>query len=424
MPTYDAFVFDEIRRIGRAWKAANPGDHDIEALFEKIGEMSWRRLVDNKSVEQILLEIDPAAVPPPPVIPPSTIERLHRDGTTFRTPANDLWPWRGFSFFLAYRRYLQGDPALSTDLAWLAANGVNIIRVFGPLDWSETAPDYTYPNCNIGKLRDFFRLCAGYGLYVEFVPGCYKFDQWPVFLQACYDAAKDEPNVFIEAVNEPAVHSVNKPDPRAIDTCNRHGILSAYGFYPVATDDPTAIPVKDYATIHTARDSAWARKARHAQEWQAIVKCPVVSDEPAKAIEPGFNYPGGKTDPDEFVWHHAICALWTPGSTLHTEEGKWGRIPTPNMRQYEILEAVRDQVWLKIGPEWQTGRYMGAHIGESPVDGKDLKIDGQDVWTYSSVHWRYKALAVRVARSHPNAQNGWQEQETWGPGHSIVRLSR
>lgn len=80
--TYDKFVFDEIRRIGKAWKDKNPNTpSDPEFWFEKIGEMSWRRLVDDKSVRQILLEIGvnpddygegPAPLPPIPVPPPSS----------------------------------------------------------------------------------------------------------------------------------------------------------------------------------------------------------------------------------------------------------------------------------------------------------------------------------------------------------------
>ena len=60
MADYTKFVFDEIRRIGKAWTDKNgdgTGVYDIEQLFEKIGEMSWRRLVDNKTVRTILQEI-------------------------------------------------------------------------------------------------------------------------------------------------------------------------------------------------------------------------------------------------------------------------------------------------------------------------------------------------------------------------------
>lgn len=60
---YNKFVFDEIRRIGKAFTDQNPGygTNDIELLFEKIGEQSWRRLVDKKSMHQIFSEmgVDP-----------------------------------------------------------------------------------------------------------------------------------------------------------------------------------------------------------------------------------------------------------------------------------------------------------------------------------------------------------------------------
>lgn len=56
MADYNKFVFDEIRRIGKAYTEHNHVS-DIEQLFEKVGEMSWRRLVDGKSVKTILTEI-------------------------------------------------------------------------------------------------------------------------------------------------------------------------------------------------------------------------------------------------------------------------------------------------------------------------------------------------------------------------------
>lgn len=88
MPDYNKFVFDEIRRIGKAWIDTNPGEHDIEQLFEKIGDMSWRRLVDNKSMKQIFEEIgvnpegygeppDPPT-PDPPIPSPINIPALQK----------------------------------------------------------------------------------------------------------------------------------------------------------------------------------------------------------------------------------------------------------------------------------------------------------------------------------------------------------
>jgi hypothetical protein len=97
-------------------------------------------------------------------------------------------------------------------------------------------------------------------------------------------------------------------------------------------------------------------------------------------------------------------------------------VPRPGQLQYAVAEAVRDHVF-RIGAEWQTGRYIGAHLSGSPVDGKDLKIGGTDIWTYSSLHTS-KALAVRCALSAPQAKAGWKEVSRWGPAGSILQLDK
>lgn len=452
MPTYNDFVFDEIRTIGRAWRAKNPDsfpaelpDGVVEHLFEKIGEMSWRRLVGEatmttggKSMRTILQEIgvnpDVYLPPEPPVGPglfPAESGRLHIDGEHFRTESNQLWQWRGYSWFLGYRDFLRGKDIVP-DLLWLRSVGVNLVRVFGPLNWIET-PDYTYQNFTTTRLGEFFDILAAYGLRVEFVPICYAFDLkiQRTLVQQIYDIAASRWNVLIEVANEP---HVNKTDPvtiidggsRLLDKVDRRGILTSYGIYqPYYTSANDPLPTLDYVTIHTTRDAAWHRKARHAQELQHLINKPCISDEPAKITEPGFDYPGGKNDPvmtpHEASWHFGICALWTAGGTVHTEEGKWGRIPTPGMLQHRVMEAVRDNVWLHIDPTWQSGKYNGSHSSSSPVD--DVEIGGQPVWTYSSLHDN-RALSVRCALSEPKPRNNWLVAEKWGPSNSFVRLVR
>ena len=359
---------------------------------------------------------------------PSDVRPLHIEGATFRDDTGALFQWRGYSWFLGYRRFLAGED-VTADLRQLRAMGFNLVRVFGPLDWPQT-PDYNYAHFNPERLGEFFALTASEGFYCEFVIGCYRFGDVTAqrqFAQRVYDIARHHPNVLIEAVNEPSVGG--KPDPVAmLAGVDRHGVLSAYGIHlPYYTQAQDELPTLDYCTIHTTRDSAWHRKARHAQELQHQLGKPTISDEPAKITEPDFDYPGGKNDPlhtpAEMVWHAAVCCLWTPGCTVHTEEGKWGRVPTVGMLQYTVLEAVQRDVWTRIGPEWQTGQYKGAHSSGSPVDGDGLQINGQDIWTYSSVH-PTKALAVRCALSEPRAINGWRMAEAWGPSGSLVRLER
>ena len=379
----------------------------------------WKLLREDATIEKVLRDIfgdNYAPAPPPPLggamFPPEA-GRLHIEGTTFRTESGELWQWRGFSWFLGFLRFCRGED-VTPDLRWLRANGFNIVRVFGPLPWAET-PDYRAEAFQFDRLGDFFRLLATHGLRCEFVPGCYAFPNFETFVQRCYDEARHW-NVLVEGVNEPNVG--DKPDPLTLDHVNRYDVLSAYGLYASYYRTPTVMPpALNYVTIHTTRDSAWHRKARHAQEVQHAIGKPCISDEPAKAIEENFSYPGGKRNPDEFVWHHAICALWTPGSTLHTEEGKWGRIPTHDMLQMRVVEAVRDSVWGEIDARWQTGHYAGSHMSSSPVD------HIQDIWSYSSVH-AGTALAVRCWRSRPTAVNGWRWTEAWGPADSIIKLER
>ena len=354
--------------------------------------------------------------------PPSVIRPLHIDGTTFRDDAGAVWQWRGYSWFLGYRRFLAGEDVVS-DLRWLKARGFNLVRVFGPLDWAQT-PDYHYGAFRMERLGEFFSLLAAEGFYCEFVIGCYRFGDVTAqrqFAQRVYDIAQHHANVLIEAVNEPSVGE--KPDPIAmLAGVDRRGVLSAYGLYASYYATPSVMPrTLDYVTIHTTRDAAWHRKARHAQEVQHATGKPTISDEPAKLTEPGFHYPGGKNDPiatpREAAWHFGVCCLWTPGGTVHTEEGKWGRVPSPDMLQYTVLERVKRDVWDKIDANWQTGRYTGSHLSSSPVQ------HVSDVWTYSSLHAE-RALSIRCAASQPQPKSGWQSVESWGDGQSFVRLER
>lgn len=337
--------------------------------------------------------------------------KLHIVGEHFYTEENQLWQWRGYSWFLGYRRFCNGED-VTPDLRWLRAHGFNLVRVFGPLPWKET-PDYDYAHFQLDVLGAFFQLLAEHGLRCEFVPGCYRFDGWAAFLQQCYDIAQYHNLVIIERVNEPFVGE--KPDP--LVTVDMHGVISAYGIYPKPKQSYKDVKVLDYGTVHTPRDAAWHRKARIAQEIQHSKGQPWISDEPAKAIEDDFQYPGGKRNPDEFVWHHGIAGMYCAGSTLHTECGKWGTTPTEGMRQYEIVKAVRDQVFLKIGPEWQAGTYSGSHMGNSPVHFE------HNVWAYSSL-LDNRAVSVRVKTEPSQAVNGWRISERWGPGNSLAILER
>ncbi len=351
---------------------------------------------------------------------PDESGRLRVDGETFRHEDGSLFQWRGFSWFLGFLRYCRGED-VTPDLIWMRSMGVNIPRLFGPLPWKET-PDYRIESFQFDKLDGFLSLLESYGLRSNWSLGHYRDPGLKAFVQRFYDIAGQHWSVVTEYVNEPTVGS-EKPDPLGPDfQVNRRGILAAYGLNAKYYDkEPGLDPVLDFATLHVSRDSAWHRKARHCQEWQHECGKPVISDEPAKLTEPGFSYPGGKNDPNatpaEMTWHAGVCHLWTPGVTVHTEEGKWGRVPTPGMLQHTVCEAVLRDVWLKMDASIQTGSYVGAHFSTSPVE------HVQDVWYYSSMHGN-RAWTVGCDFSAPQPKPGWTVQDRWGPSGSLLTLTK
>jgi hypothetical protein len=353
---------------------------------------------------------------------PKESGRLHISGQHFYTEDNQLWSWRGYSWFLGYRRFLAGED-VTEDLRFFRANGINVVRVFGPLNWKET-PDYRQEVFDLSKLGQFFDMLAEWGIRVEFVPICYAFDinEQRAFVNTVYRIAEGRWNVFIEVANEP---HVNKTNPVSImQGVNRRHVLSSYGLYQFYYDGRLSPAFLDYCTLHSERDSAWARKARHVQELADAYDLPCIDDEPAKITEPDFDYPGGKNDPSltpqEAVWHFGVLALWTPGGTFHCEDGKWGRIPAAGSLQRRVLEQVVAGVWGRIDPTWQAGQYNGSHMKTlTPVDFIE------DVWTYTSLGTK-RALSIRIGANQPAMQsrNGWTIIERFGPDESFAISTR
>lgn len=349
--------------------------------------------------------------------------RLSIKGAHFYTEDGKLFQWRGYSCFLLFLRYCRGED-ITPELHWFRANGFNMLRIFGPLPWTQT-PDYRVEHFDFAKLHTFLSLLESYGLRSNWSLCHYQHPELATFVRKWFEVAGQHWSVVAEMVNEPHVGS-EKPDPIALTPSQRYGILTAYGLYGKYYDKAEGLdPVLDFATIHIQRDAAWHRKARHAQEWQDKIDKPVISDEPAKITEPGFQYPGGKnnplTTPQEMCWHGAVCDLWTSGFTLHTEEGKWGRVPRLGMLQHTVAMAVKDNLFRKISAGWQTGEYNHSENHDSPVDDVN-DSDGDPVWTYTSLH-STTALSVRCAPIAINAKNDWEIVDSW-LGGTLVTLDR
>lgn len=353
---------------------------------------------------------------------PAEFGRWRIQDTRFHTETGELAQWRGYSWFLGFLRHCRGED-VRPDLRWMRAMGINIPRLFGPLPWVET-PDYRVENFRWDLLPGFFALVSDHGLRQNWSLCHYKDPGIPAlraFVQRFIDTAEPYPLVScLEGVNEPH-NGQEKPDPKAIlDGLNLRGMLAAYGYYP---DDkrPTIPPILHFGTVHLPRDDGWHRKARDAQWLMHETDKIWISDEPAKIAEPGFQGAGVKNDPAttpaEAAWHFGVCDLWTPGGTIHTQHGRNGLVPAPGTLTQTAVESVRDNVWTKLDVHVQLGGYTGSHFSTSPVDHIPM------VWSYSSMHGN-RAWSVRCAFSAPQAKNGWQVKERWGPSGSFVYLER
>lgn len=349
--------------------------------------------------------------------------RLTVHGAHFYNQTGELFQWRGYSWFLGFLRFCDGED-ITPDLKWFRKMGINIVRIFGPLPWVELNGRYSYQSFDFVKLDAFFALCAKYGIRVNFcvAPGEPSVHLKP-YANQFYEVAANHWNVLTELVNEPT-HGL-KPDPiKDFQGVNRRGVLAAYGYYP-EDSNPGLPPVLDFATMHTARDSQWHRKARDCQWWQNQCGKPVIDDEPAKIAEPYFSGAGVKNSPEtpqEAAWHFGVAHLWTAGGTVHTQHGRNGLVPALDTLTHTAVESIRDNVWKRIDPTVQTGGYMGSHFSSSPVDGTETSSGGP-VWTYSSVH-SAEAWSVRCYPSAPQPKNGWVIVDRWGPSGEFVRLAR
>ncbi len=354
---------------------------------------------------------------------PPEMGRLRIDGTTFRHEDGSLHQWRGYSWFLGFYRFCNGED-VTPDLRWLRQMGFNNVRLFGPLPWKEI--NYKVEDFRFDLLPRFFDLLASYGLRCNWSLAHYEHTANEAYVQRWFNFAQDYDLVsFAEGVNEPHVGKT-KPDPGdLLYDISTYRVRTSYGYYKEAMDgNPGWPPVLDFGTIHIPRDSAWPRRARMSQECQQATEVPWISDEPAKLVEPGFDYPGGKNDPkhtpDEMVWHAAVCMLWTPGFTFHCEEGKWGRVPTPGMLQHTCAERVRDDVFKKMGAHIQVGDYNRGGNSDSPV--KNVYTDENQIWVYTSLH-EHEAWSVCCGDEKLVAQNGWTIVDSWANG-TLARLER
>jgi hypothetical protein len=359
--------------------------------------------------------------------------RLRVEGKVFRDDTGAVWSWRGADCFLCFARMLQGED-VTPQLRWARAHGVNVVRVFGQVNWPgeehyarpDTRPDYT------AKLNAFFDAAASQGLRVEYTVLTYPH---PVAdmrsqLQRVYDIAAAHWNVFVEVANEPDAQQIDAA--AAITGVNRRGVISALGYYePRASDRrPATLQMLDYVTVHTGRETDWVRRAKFGRDLRdgytdnpdgppfSGAGRPVIGDEPMGAAE--RDEPGRRsTVVDDFAAHFAICAVFTAGCTYHFQAGLEGRAPNAAEPKQEAIAKAILNVWRRIPADVQTCRYTRGGLGDLPF----VWDERDSLRTYAAVCGS-RAYVV-VAR--PNAgyvlqpAAGWRATGRHGPLTILAR---
>lgn len=356
--------------------------------------------------------------------------RLRIDGEVFRDEAGAAWSWRGADCFLCFARMLQGED-VTPQFAWARAHGVNVLRVFGQVNWPgqdhyerpDTRPDFA------AKLNAFFDAAASQGLRVEYTVLTYPHavEDMRGQLQRVYDIAAAHWNVFVEVANEPDAQQIDAA--AAITGVNRRGVISALGYYE-PRGRPATLQMLDYVTVHTGRHADWVRRAKFGRDLRdgygdgpdgpafAGAGRPVIGDEPMGAAE--RDEPGRRsTLADDFAAHFAICAIFTAGCTYHFQAGLEGRAPSAaEPKQEAIAKAILD-VWQRIPPDVQTCRYTRGGLEDVPF----VWNERDSLRTYAAV-CDSRAYAV-VAR--PNAgyvlqpAAGWRVMSRHGPLTILAR---
>lgn len=422
-PTYNDFVFGQIRTIGRAWLATNPGDHDVEQLFEKIGEMSWRALVDEKSLRTILQEI---GVNPDDYLPGTAIGtagqrgRLEPAGPIFRVNGAP-WRWLACDGFALPMLHAAGED-ITPVLAWAVRTGFVKIRAFFGLHWIAQQlgrPDFL---ATPDQTRAFLRLLADWELRCEWTVGDLQYLKADAGDQRRWydgqiDAIKDFDLTTAETCNEAFKNGV---DVSAIGRFG-HGIVQSSGVYV-----PPCDPRLDYGVTHPPRDDEWPRKGKELfdlyngfdPDLPGGVRIPWVNDEGMGADE--VNKPGSRSNvPADFFDDAAVSALMGAGGTFHCTDGVYGRIPGPVQQHCADCYVAGSK---SIPADAALGSYTRGLLGDSPLEHDDALA----LRTFGRINGS-QATCVAV-RPQPDwravAQNGWRITGQAGPDGRVVYLTR
>jgi hypothetical protein len=377
--------------------------------------------------------------------------RWRRVDRHLENSARQIVQWRGYSAFLLFARYLNGEditPVLAS------AADFNVLRVFGEANRGFNpqqygVPDYTTPGDRAdfdAKLGAFFDLAARYGFHVEYSVLTYGTDvpTMRAKLQRVYDIAASHPNVIVQGGNEAEANGIDIV--QVYQGVDRHGVLSDYGLDPERhCADQAAISqgawtacelrevhVLDFGTTHDlARDFDHSpRMPRDALDWQDMFDVPFVSDEPIGFIDPGtphfrqtgtdptgaafYGYESGggtrTTNCDIIESAAAIAALYTPGYTFHSQAGLEGRWPSASEPLTAACTKRLADLWAFLPASAQLGRYTHPGGAGYPLAWTPGDTDSRIGHAYASMQDQVGYVVVPMLRPGVSLKpvGGWR----------------
>ena len=188
--------------------------------------------------------------PPPPVV--VVLPRLVRNGQVFGLATGARWTSIQTSDFNLLNRWQHGEDTHPV-LAQRAEAGFNLLRVWTLYDIPRIG---TFLDIDYSRIPEFLRLCAGYGLYVEFTAytSIEREEHWDCLVAGSWG----ETNVLLELVNEGTlpVNQINMANYR-----RPAGVLASHG-----SGGSEGVPPWepwDYVTFHTNGSSEEQRKIGH-----------------------------------------------------------------------------------------------------------------------------------------------------------------
>lgn len=278
------------------WPGRTQRDYDEGLSWEASCEKHLRELRQELGLDPVV-----AALP-----------RLRPVGQFFALETGEPFTAIEHSDFDLLNRWQHGED-ITAILAQRAGAGFNMLRVWTLYDL-QASNIGVFLDIDYARVPEFLRLCAQYGLYVEFTAytSLERQEHWDSLVAACQGST----NVLLELVNEGDL-PVN-----AIDFgryAKPSGILTSHG--SSGAEHNPIVPYWDYVTFHTNGASEEQRKVGHnAMElWSG----PTLTNETSRFPDVGMWRGASLERQKQLAFDSAAgAALLCAGSCFHSVAGK------------------------------------------------------------------------------------------------------